>query len=66
MVSTHITEILLLSRQLDIERQQPMEVEVIVGTAVRSAKEHGVNVPTLEMLRELLGAMNIHHLKSQL
>ncbi|KAJ8652690.1 hypothetical protein O0I10_011697 [Lichtheimia ornata] len=54
------------SMQLDSERKQPMEVEVIVGTAVRSAKEHGVNVPTLELMRELLGAMNIHHLKSQL
>ena len=56
----------MLLRQLDMERKQPMEVEVIVGTAMRSAKEHGLDVPTLEMMRELLSAMNIHHLKSQL
>ncbi|KAI7849321.1 2-dehydropantoate 2-reductase [Circinella umbellata] len=51
------------SMQLDLERKQPMEVEVILGTALKSAKENGLDVPTLQAMHDLCKSMNIHHLK---
>ena len=35
-----------------------MEVEVILGTVVKKAKEHGVPVPTLETLYALVLAVD--------
>ncbi|KAI8145017.1 2-dehydropantoate 2-reductase [Fennellomyces sp. T-0311] len=54
------------SMQLDLERKQPMEVEVILGTALKSAKENGLDVPTLQMMHDLCRALNVHHQKPRL
>ncbi|KAL0095972.1 2-dehydropantoate 2-reductase [Phycomyces blakesleeanus] len=56
------------SMQLDLERGQPMEVEVILGTPLRRAISKGLNVPHLEMMHDLCSAINSHtmHEKAQL
>ncbi|KAI9316822.1 2-dehydropantoate 2-reductase [Dichotomocladium elegans] len=54
------------SMQLDLERKQPMEVDVILGTVLRSAKEHNVATPTLETIHGLCRSMNLHNIKAQL
>ncbi|KAI9493128.1 2-dehydropantoate 2-reductase [Zychaea mexicana] len=54
------------SMQLDLERKQPMEVVVILGTALNSAKKNGLSVPTLQLMHDLCRSMNVHHLKAQL
>ncbi|KAF7731445.1 hypothetical protein EC973_000253 [Apophysomyces ossiformis] len=46
------------SMQLDYERGQPMEVEVILGTPLRRAKTKGLDVPYLETLHDLCSALN--------
>ncbi|KAI8098884.1 2-dehydropantoate 2-reductase [Halteromyces radiatus] len=46
------------SMQLDLERKQPMEVEVILGTPLRRAKAKGLHVPHLELMHDLLSATN--------
>ncbi|KAG0178875.1 hypothetical protein DFQ28_006838 [Apophysomyces sp. BC1034] len=46
------------SMQLDYERGQPMEVEVILGTPLRRAKAKGLQVPHLETLHDLCSALN--------
>ncbi|KAI9277061.1 ketopantoate reductase PanE/ApbA-domain-containing protein [Phascolomyces articulosus] len=51
------------SMQLDLERKQPMEVEVILGTALKSAKKNGLDVPTLQAMHDLCKSFNIHHTK---
>ncbi|KAI7850165.1 2-dehydropantoate 2-reductase [Circinella umbellata] len=48
------------SMQLDMERGNPVEVEVILGTAMRSAAKNGLAVPTINTVYDLLRAMNIH------
>lgn len=37
-----------------------MEVEMILGTPVRKAKELGLSVPSLDALYALLSALNVH------
>ncbi|OQV03475.1 hypothetical protein CLAIMM_08515 isoform 2 [Cladophialophora immunda] len=46
------------SMQTDCRVGRPMEVEVILGTPVRKARELGVPVPILEVLYTLLVAVN--------
>ncbi|ORZ25371.1 ketopantoate reductase PanE/ApbA-domain-containing protein [Absidia repens] len=57
------------SMQLDFERKQPMEVEVILGTPLREAKAKGLAVPYLEVMHDICSAANAKTLldkKSQL
>ncbi|KAI9033942.1 ketopantoate reductase PanE/ApbA-domain-containing protein [Phycomyces nitens] len=56
------------SMQLDLERGQPMEVEVILGTPLRRAALKGLSVPHLEMMHDLCSAINSHNMyeKAQL
>ncbi|ORX58118.1 2-dehydropantoate 2-reductase [Hesseltinella vesiculosa] len=54
------------SMLLDYERKQPMEVEVILGTALRRAKEKGVAVPYLETAYDLCTALNALNLRSKM
>ncbi|KAG6876980.1 hypothetical protein C0992_011163 [Termitomyces sp. T32_za158] len=42
------------SMMIDAEKNQPIEVEVILGTVVRLARERGVCLPRVEMLYALL------------
>lgn len=46
------------SMQTDFKMRRPMEVDVILGTPVRKARELGVPIPTLEVLYTLLVAIN--------
>jgi 2-dehydropantoate 2-reductase len=46
------------SMLLDYERKQPMEVEPILGTPVRLAREKGVDVPHMETLYGLLSLID--------
>ncbi|KAJ2959726.1 hypothetical protein NQZ79_g4825 [Umbelopsis isabellina] len=46
------------SMYLDFTRNQPMEVEVILGTALRRAKQKNVNVPYLETMYAVCSALN--------
>lgn len=46
------------SMMVDRELGRPMEVELIVGTPVKKARQHGVPIPRLEMLYALLLATN--------
>ncbi|RDB23726.1 hypothetical protein Hypma_009443 [Hypsizygus marmoreus] len=42
------------SMLLDVEKGQPIEVEVIIGEAVRMARARGIEMPRVEMLYALL------------
>lgn len=42
------------SMLVDAEREQPIEVEVILGEVVRMAKESNVDIPRIETLYALL------------
>lgn len=46
------------SMQIDRENHRPMEIEVIVGTPVRKARELGVPTPVLDTLYVLLQAVD--------
>tara|TARA_B100000609_G_C17167405_1_gene409683 strand:+ start:299 stop:1237 length:939 start_codon:yes stop_codon:yes gene_type:complete len=46
------------SMLVDFENGRPLEVEVILGNAVRTAEAHGVDVPSLKSLYALLGSVN--------
>ena len=46
------------SMYYDVKAGRAMEVEVILGTVVKKAKEHGVPVPTLETLYALVLAVD--------
>ena len=46
------------SMRTDCENGKPMEVDVILGTPVRKAKELGVQVPTLETIYVILTGVN--------
>ncbi|KIW87385.1 uncharacterized protein Z519_12021 [Cladophialophora bantiana CBS 173.52] len=46
------------SMQTDCKMGRPMEVDVILGTAVRKGRELGVPIPILEVLHTLLLAVN--------
>lgn len=58
-----------MCRKLDLDRKQPMEVEVILGTPLREAKAKGLAVPHLELMHDICSAANAKTLldkKSQL
>lgn len=46
------------SMQADYMKEKPMEVEVILGTPVKKARELGMSVPVLETLHTVLTAIN--------
>lgn len=46
------------SMRTDCENGKPMEVEIILGSPVRKAKELGVAVPTLETVYIVLTGVN--------
>ncbi|KAG1183448.1 hypothetical protein G6F36_008441 [Rhizopus arrhizus] len=48
------------SMQLDKERGSPMEIEAILGNALKRAKARGLNVPQLEMVYSICSAANQH------
>lgn len=50
------------NRQLDYERKQQMEVEVILGAPLRRAKDKGMDVPYLELIYNLCSAANARNL----
>jgi len=52
------------SMLLDFEGKRPMEVEAILGNAVRIAREKGVDVPHIESLYGLLSLINEKNLNS--
>ncbi|KAI0802660.1 2-dehydropantoate 2-reductase [Xylaria sp. FL0064] len=52
------------SMQLDAKNERPMEVEVILGYAVRRGRELGINIPTLETIYVILTGMNQRFLKA--
>ena len=64
LVEEHITRMqelpgpVFTSMYYDSKANRAMEVEVILGTMVRKGREHGVEVPTLEMLYALLLAVD--------
>lgn len=39
---------------LDIENGRPFEVEVVIGSVVRLAREHGIELPLVEFTYTLL------------
>lgn len=53
------------SMLLDLERGQPMEVAVILGTPLKRAKAKGLNVPSLELMHDLCSAINAHTLNQR-
>ena len=52
-----INKYIYVYRLLDFERGQPMEVGVILGTPLRRAKAKGMKVPNLEMMHDMLMAI---------
>ena len=46
------------SMRTDCENGKPMEVDIILGTPVRKAKELGIAVPTLETIYIILMGVN--------
>ncbi|KAI8062882.1 2-dehydropantoate 2-reductase [Gongronella butleri] len=54
------------SMLLDYERKQPMEVEAILGNALRKAREKDVDVPYLQTVYDLCKALNSENLKPKL
>lgn len=46
------------SMQVDCKMERKMEVDIILGTAVRKGKELGISTPTLDVLYTLLLAVN--------
>lgn len=53
------------SMYYDVEAGRPMEVEAILGTAVRKGRELGLAIPTLEMIYGLLLAIDGRITKSR-
>jgi 2-dehydropantoate 2-reductase len=45
---------------LDKERGSPMEIEAILGNALKRAKARGLSVPQLEMVYSICSAANQH------
>jgi hypothetical protein len=54
----------LICRQLDKERNSPMEIEVILGVPLKRAKAKGLSVPHLEFMHSLCSATNALILKN--
>lgn len=46
------------SMQVDCKNGKPLELDVILGTPVKKARELGVSIPTLETIYVLLVAIN--------
>lgn len=46
------------SMQADYKQGKPMEIDVILGTPVKKARELGISVPTIETLYTVLTAIN--------
>ncbi|WWC86262.1 uncharacterized protein L201_001135 [Kwoniella dendrophila CBS 6074] len=51
------------SLTIDIEQNRPIEIEVIVGSVLRIAKEHNVSTPRLEFAYAMLKALQIKIIK---
>jgi 2-dehydropantoate 2-reductase len=51
------------SMLLDYENRRPMEVEVILGNAVKIGEKYGVDVPRLKTLYSILSFMDMKNLK---
>ncbi|KAJ9269230.1 hypothetical protein DTO212C5_4725 [Paecilomyces variotii] len=63
LVDTLIDKIMAMpgigsSMQTDYKNGKPMEVDVILGTPVKKARELGVDIPTVETLYVILTAVN--------
>lgn len=52
------------SMLLDYESGRPMEIEVILGNAIRIAQARGIQVPHLQTIYALLGIINRRNMKS--
>ena len=48
----------MCARLLDRERNQPLEIEAIVGTPFRRAREKGLNVPHLQSMYDQINRIN--------
>ncbi|KAJ9293517.1 hypothetical protein DTO271G3_7782 [Paecilomyces variotii] len=71
LVDTLIEKIMAMpgigsSMQTDYKNGKPMEVDVILGTPVKKARELGIDVPTVETLYVILTAVNGRLLRSNL
>ena len=51
------------SMLLDYENRRPMEVEVILGNAVKIGEKYGLNIPRLKTLYSILSFMDMENLK---
>lgn len=51
------------SMLVDCENNRPLEVEAIVGSVVKAARKHRIDVPHLETLYALLKAFDMHRQK---
>ena len=63
LIDTLIDKILAMppigsSMRTDFENGKPMEVDIILGTPVRKARELGISVPTLETIYVILTGVN--------
>jgi 2-dehydropantoate 2-reductase len=52
------------SMRNDCESGKPMEVDIILGTPVRKAKELSISVPTLETIYVILTGVNVRLIKA--
>jgi len=52
------------SMLLDYENKRPMEVEAILGNALRIAEKYNINTPSIKIIYALLSALNKKNLKS--
>jgi len=48
---------------LDYENRRPMEVDVILGNALKSGEKYGIHTPRLKTLHQILSMMNEENLK---
>lgn len=44
---------------LDVENGRPFEVEVVIGSVVRLAREHKIEVPLVEFVYTLLKGLQV-------
>ncbi|KAL1876144.1 hypothetical protein Plec18167_005407 [Paecilomyces lecythidis] len=54
------------SMQTDYKSGKPMEVDIILGTPVKKARELGMDIPTVETLYVILTAVNVRLSRSNL
>jgi 2-dehydropantoate 2-reductase len=55
---------IISSMQVDVKAGRLLEVEIIFGNPLRIAREHGLDVPTLELIYALLTGINGRQLQS--